>query len=168
MRALAGLIGSILFLAIAGPMFPARAADGPDVRIDVPVVLKEAKVVFNLGHFAFEGDEPTGLQFLRLMVSRLKAQGTTMRIVAVFHGELGYVLLNDAAYDKVRNWPQGNPYKDQIAMLIKQGVEFEECAQTMVARRWSNPDLLPGVKVNSGANFRIVQLVQEGFVQLQP
>ena len=27
---------------------------------------------------------------------------------------------------------------------------------------------LPGVKVNSGANFRIVQLVQEGFVQLQP
>jgi hypothetical protein len=33
---------------------------------------------------------------------------------------------------------------------------------------WTNADLLPGTKVNTGANFRIVELVQEGFVQIQP
>ena len=38
----------------------------------------------------------------------------------------------------------------------------------MAYNHWVNAALLPGVKVNTGANFRIVQLVQEGFVQLQP
>ena len=41
-------------------------------------------------------------------------------------------------------------------------------AQTMRDKGWTNADLLPGAKVNSGANFRIVELVQEGFVQIQP
>jgi intracellular sulfur oxidation DsrE/DsrF family protein len=68
----------------------------------------------------------------------------------------------------VRNWHHGNPYKDQIAALMNDGVQFEECSQTMKANHWRNEDLLPAVKVNTGANFRIVQLVQEGFVQLQP
>jgi hypothetical protein len=31
-----------------------------------------------------------------------------------------------------------------------------------------NADLLAGVKVDTGANLRIVQLVQDGYVQLQP
>ena len=38
----------------------------------------------------------------------------------------------------------------------------------MLRNHWTNADLLPGAKVDSGANFRIIQLVQEGFVQLQP
>jgi intracellular sulfur oxidation DsrE/DsrF family protein len=34
---------------------------------------------------------------------------------------------------------------------------------------WRNADLLPGVKVDTGAIIRIVQLVQqEGYVQIQP
>lgn len=40
--------------------------------------------------------------------------------------------------------------------------------ETMADNHWQNAELLPGIKVNTGANFRIVQLVQEGFVQLQP
>lgn len=146
----------------------ARQAQAQEIRVDVPVVLKEAKVVFNLDHRAFEGDQPTGLQFLGIMVPGLKASSATARFVAIFHGAAGYMLLNDAAYDRVRNWRGGNPYKQQIAALIAQGVQIEECAETMRQHRWSNADLLPGVKVNTGANFRIVQLVQDGFVQLQP
>jgi intracellular sulfur oxidation DsrE/DsrF family protein len=139
-----------------------------DIRIDVPVVLKEAKVVFNLGQKAFEGDEPTGLQFLRVMIPTFRRDGTKARIVAVFHDNAGYMLLDDSAYARVRNWRGGNPYKEQIAALMREGVEVEECGETMRLRGWSNADLLPNVKVNSGANYRIVQLVQEGFVQLQP
>jgi intracellular sulfur oxidation DsrE/DsrF family protein len=51
---------------------------------------------------------------------------------------------------------------------MQDGVEVEECGETMAFDRWSNAELLPNVKVNTGANYRIVQFVQEGFVQLQP
>ena len=83
-------------------------------------------------------------------------------------GAAGYMLLDDAAYDRVRNWQGGNPYKAQIAAMIAAGVEIEECGQTMRDMNWVNADLLPGVKVNSGANIRIIQLVQQGYVQIQP
>jgi len=84
-------------------------------------------------------------------------------------------------------------------MLLKQGVQIEECAVSMNAHGWSNEDLLPGVnpvrnssgalnpagivlkpnpaassevsngvKVNTGAVGRIIQLVQEGYIQIQP
>ena len=55
-----------------------------------------------------------------------------------------------------------------IAELQKDGVEFEECAVTARGNDWINSDLLPDVKVNTGGNLRITELVQEGFVQLQP
>jgi intracellular sulfur oxidation DsrE/DsrF family protein len=150
------------FAAVAAP------AQAQDIRIDVPVVLRDAKVVFNLGQKAFEGDEPTGLQFLRVMIPTFRRDRTKARIVAIFHDNAGYMLLDDVAYARVRNWRGGNPYKEQIAALMREGVEVEECGETMRLRGWSNADLMPNVKVNSGANYRIVQLVQEGFVQLQP
>lgn len=153
------------FGLLVGGTADARAQE---IRIDVPVTLKEAKVVFNLDHPSFEGDVPTGLQFLQIMAPGLRQAGTKATIVAIFHGAAGYLLLNDATYDRVRNWSGGNPYKDRIAALIRDGIQIEECAETMRQNRWTNADLLPGVKVNSGANFRIVQLVQDGFVQLQP
>lgn len=148
--------------------FLAPPVAAQEIRIDVPVALKQAKVVFNLDHFAFEGDQPTGLQFMKILIEYFRAEGTQVRMVAIFHGAAGYMLLNDEAYGRVRNWTKGNPYKDQVAALIAAGVEIEECAQTMRGNRWGNADLLPGVKVTTGANMRIIQLVQEGFVQLQP
>ena len=33
---------------------------------------------------------------------------------------------------------------------------------------WVNAELIPGVKVNAGANFRIIELVQDGYMQIQP
>jgi intracellular sulfur oxidation DsrE/DsrF family protein len=155
-------------LLVCIPMLAPPPAQGQQLRIDVPVVLKEAKVVLNLDHQGFEGDEPKGLRLLADMIASFKRNQTKARIVAIFHGDSGYMLLDDAAYDRVRNWRGGNPYKQQIAALMREGVEIEECGHTMAVRRWSNAELLPDVKVNTGANFRIVQLVQEGFIQLQP
>ena len=162
------LLVAVPGLLVAAPGLAAAPSSAHALTIDVPVVLKEAKIVFNLDHLAFEGDEPTGLQFMRVMVARFLADHTKARIIAIFHGAAGYMALDDRAYDKVRNWRHGNPYKDQIAALQRAGVDIEECGQTMADNHWYNAELLPGVKVNSGANFRIVQLVQEGFVQLQP
>lgn len=158
-------------LSLALPMapIPAQAATDDDgIHIDVPVSLKDAKVVFNLDHLAFAGDEPIGLDFLRVMTARFHAERTNYHIVAIFHGPAGYMLLRDATYNRVRNWENGNPYKDQIAALLKDGVQFEECGETMKINHWRNDDLLPGAKVNTGANFRIIELVQQGYVQIQP
>jgi intracellular sulfur oxidation DsrE/DsrF family protein len=52
--------------------------------------------------------------------------------------------------------------------LVRDGMQVEECGETMALRRWSNAELLPNVKVITGANYRIIQLVQDGYVQLQP
>jgi intracellular sulfur oxidation DsrE/DsrF family protein len=156
-------------LVVAVLPVPLAAQPKPEaLRIDVDVVLKEAKVVFNMDHLAFAGEEPFGLLYMRLMVERFAAHKTKWQIVAIFHGPAGYMALNDAAFDRVRKSKGGNPYSKQIASLQAAGVRIEECGQTARDNGWSNADLLPGVAVNSGANFRIIQLVQDGFVQIQP
>lgn len=153
-------------LAIA-PALPAFAEDS-GLTIDIPVTLENPKVVFNLDHLAFEGDQPTGLQFLKIMTERFKQEGTDATIVAIFHGAAGYMALDDEAYDRVRKWSGGNPYKAEIEALMAAGVAFEECGQTMHDMGWVNAELIPGIKVNAGANFRIIELVQDGYVQIQP
>lgn len=149
---------------------PLQAADGPanQLQIDVPVSMKASKVAFNMDHPNFAGDQSIGLMYMGLMLKNYAAAKVPVEIVAVYHGMAGYMLLNDEAYNKARKTTRGNPYKDEIAALQKQGVQFEECAQTARNNGWVNANLLPGVKVNTGANLRLVQLVQDGYVQLQP
>jgi intracellular sulfur oxidation DsrE/DsrF family protein len=147
---------------------PARAEPPAGLVIDENVVLKEAKIVMNLDHLAFDGETPFGLVYMKLMLERFAADGTDWKIVGIFHGPAGYMALNDEAYNRVRKTDSGNPYKDEIAALQKGGIDIEECGQTMKEHGWTNAELLPGVRVNSGANFRIIQLVQDGFVQIQP
>jgi intracellular sulfur oxidation DsrE/DsrF family protein len=162
------LICAAISMQAATPASATGSADTNGIKIEIPVILNDAKVVFNLDHPAFEGDEPTGLNFMRLMIARFRADHTNWQIVAIFHGDIGYMVLDDEAYDRVRTWSRGNPYKDQVAALMASGVQIEECGQTMLDNHWRNADLLPGVKVNGGAIGRIVQLVQQGYVQIQP
>ncbi len=155
-------------LPLSGAIAANPAEGAGEIRIDIPVQLKKADVVFNMDHSAFLGDTPTGLKHMQLMVDRFKQAGTNWRMAAIFHGTAGYMLLNDDAYNAARMTTNGNPYKATIARLIADGVSVEECAVTMKGNKWTNADLLPGVKVNSGANLRIVELVQQGYVMLQP
>lgn len=160
---------SSLFLVISGLPIVAQDAVGSQLlKIDIPVDLKEAKVVFNMDHSAFVGDASIGLTYMKLMTQNFDRSKTKYTIKAVFHGAMGYMLLNDAAYNKARKSDKGNPFKDAIADLQKSGIELEECGQTARNNNWTNADLLPSVKVNAGANLRITQLVQDGYVQLQP
>jgi uncharacterized protein len=161
----------VLFLLISGQSVPAWAEEkGPEtgLQIEVPVPLKESKIAFNMNRLAFLGDQPTGLAQMKFMMARHKASQVPAQIIAVFHGEAGYMMLNDAAYNKVRKVEKGNPFKDQIKALQDEGVQFELCVNTARNNGWVNADLLPGVKVNGGAMLRIVQLVQDGYIQVQP
>jgi intracellular sulfur oxidation DsrE/DsrF family protein len=147
---------------------PTLAQTPPGISIDVPVVLKQVKVVFNMDHAAFSGDTPVGLAHMMTMSERLQQSGTEWKIIGVFHGEAGYMLLDDEKYNAARKTKTGNPYKAMIRTLVERGIAIEECAFTMKANGWRNEDLLPMVKVNGGADLRIVELVQEGYVMLQP
>ena len=158
----------LLLSSQSAPLWAEETASGPGLQIDIPVPLKESKVVFDMDHLAFAGDQPIGLSQMKTMVERYKAAQVPVRIVAVFHGAAGYMVLNDAAYDKARKSDQGNPLKDQIKALQEQGVQFELCVNTARNNGWVNADLLPGVKVNGGATLRIIGLVQDGYVQVQP
>ena len=141
---------------------------GHEIRIDIPVKLESANVVFNMDHMAFMGDLPVGLNYMRLMMGRFREWGTKGEIIAVFHGDAAYMMLNDESYNAYRKVSTGNPYKGYITALKVAGVHFEECAVSMKNHEWGNDDLLQGIKVNSGAVGRIVQLVQQGYVQIEP
>ncbi len=158
----------LVALAQAAPVRAAETTGKPELRIDVPVQLKPSKVVFNMDHLAFAGDQSIGLTYMKLMLQNYKASEVPVEIIAVFHGAAGYLLLNDEAYNRARKSEKGNPYRDQIAALQQAGVKFEECGQTARNNGWTNSDLLAGVKVNSGANLRLVQLVQDGYVEIHP
>ena len=160
--------GCIALVISGSPSFAEDAASPPALKIDIPVDMKEAKVVFNMDHPAFVGDSSIGLTYMKLMIQNFDRTKTKWTINTVFHGAMGYMLLNDVAYNKARKTDKGNPYKDTIAELQKAGVVMEECGQTARNNNWTNADFLPNVKVNAGANLRITQLVQEGYVQLQP
>ncbi len=162
---LAGCLGFLSYLWAAEPIVNQGQ---PSLHIDIPVTIEKAKVVFNMDHLAFSGDMPVGIKYMGLLVKRFKEMGTKGRIIGIFHGEAAYMALNDQRYNSFRNVKTGNPYKQLIADLIKQDVQIEECAVSMKSHDWLKEDLLPGVKINTGAVGRLIQLVQEGYVQIQP
>ena len=157
------------------------APNADPIHIDIPVPLKQANVVFNMDHLAFLADLPFGMNYMHLLAMRMKKDAIKGKIIGVFqtglgayeeygifHGDAAYMTLNDKAYDAERHVTTGNPYAKTIAGLQNEGVQIEECAVSMKGHHWGNADLLPGVLVNAGAVGRIVQLVQEGYVQIQP
>lgn len=136
--------------------------------IDVPVNLSEARVVVRIDRDDPKGDNSFALQQIAMLAEKFKQMGTHATIVAVFNGAGGYMLLKDMAYDQARGTNTGNPYKAAVERLLAQGVQVEECGMTMMREKWSNQQMLGGVKVNAGANLRIVELAQKGYVVLNP
>lgn len=162
------LLMGVLAVGIPSVLPATEPAAADTLRIDIPVTLKEARVVFNLDHLAFEGDNPTGLNYMTVVLQDFALNKTNHKTVAIFHGEAGYMALDDARYNAVRHTPRGNPYQALISALQDQGVQFELCAVTARGNGWTNADLLPGVKVVTAANLRIMELVQDGYIQIQP
>ncbi|MEN6530865.1 MAG: DsrE family protein [Anaerolineaceae bacterium] len=138
------------------------------IVVEIPVVLEKANVVFNMDHLAFAGDVPVGINHMHLLANRFREMNTKGQIIGVFHGDAAYMTLNDEAYNSYRKAITGNPYKGLLAELLKQDVQIEVCAVSMKNHAWGNKELLPGVKVNAGAVARLIQLMQEGYVQIHP
>jgi intracellular sulfur oxidation DsrE/DsrF family protein len=170
-RSLAVLLTAGFFIGF-GPTYSADRADAQGeqaLRIDIPVKLEKAKVVFDIGHLVLNGDMPFFLGDMDLLASDLNRWKVKGVIIAVFHGDAAYLVLNDNSYDANRRDQSGhpvhsgNPYAKLIAGLMEQGVQIELCGATAAANHWINKDLLPGVKVNTNAMVRVTELEQKGF-----
>jgi intracellular sulfur oxidation DsrE/DsrF family protein len=162
-----------LGVAALGIGWPARCQvvtppQGTGLVIDNVLQVRPAKVIMNLDHDAFSGKLPTGLYYMELLLSNYQGTSASLTIVALFHDKGAYLVLNDAAYDRFKHTNTGNPYKGTIAELQKAGIAFELCAYTAYNNGWANSDLLPGVKVDSDVLIRLINLTQDGYVQIQP
>lgn len=136
------------------------------LTIDIPVALQQVRSVHSIGSLAFEGDLPASLFHLQLITGDIVNWRVQSEVIAVFHTNAGHVTLHDRAYDTARNIATGNPYRDLVFGLMNGGVKVELCGATAKANGWGNADLLPGVKINTDAMARTIQLVQQGFVKI--
>lgn len=135
-------------------------------KIDVPVRLKEANAVFNVLHVSPAAPaQQDSLHLARILTSRLTTLKVRHSIIVVFHSEAARLACKDAAYDRIGQTTGGNPYAPAIAGLQKLGVQTEICAVSMEAQKIENADLLPGIRVNTGALLRIIELTQKGYTQ---
>ena len=125
--------------------------------------LEKANVVVDVGNLVLAGDMPFVLGDLHVLASDYSQDSTQGDIIAVFHGNAAYLVLNDESYNADRHVQTGNPYGKLITALMKQGVQFELCGATATANHWINANLLPGVKVNTDAMVRVTELQQKGF-----
>jgi intracellular sulfur oxidation DsrE/DsrF family protein len=164
-RSLAVLIGAYLLVSFGAAFAADRAAaqGAPALHIDIPVKLDIANVVFDVGHLVLTGDMPFVLGDLSLLAGDYGDGGTQGEIIAIFHGDAAFLVLNDDAYDANRHVQIGNLNGKLIAGLMKRGVQIELCGATAAANHWGNADLLPGVKVNTDAMVRVIQLEQKGY-----
>jgi intracellular sulfur oxidation DsrE/DsrF family protein len=170
-RSLALLVIAGLFISF-GLTYSGDRADAQSdqaLHIDIPVKLEKANVVFDIGHLVLNGDMPFFLGDMDLLASDLSQWNVKGEVIAVFHGDAAYLVLNDDAYNANRHVQTGhpvytgNPYGKLITGLMEQGVQIELCGATAAANHWINKDLLPGVKVNTNAMVRVTQLEQKGF-----
>jgi intracellular sulfur oxidation DsrE/DsrF family protein len=136
------------------------------LHIDIPVKLIEVKTVFSIASLSFEGDLPASIFHLQLITNDISDWKAKSEVVVVFHTNAGHVTLRDQAYNPDRNIATVNPYKKLVTDLMERGVQVELCGATAKAHGWANADLIPGIKINTDAMARTIQLVQEGFIKI--
>lgn len=107
-----------------------------------------------------------GLHYVEHIMNHYRKNGIpaeSVKISAVLYGEASSAFLTDQALTKTRNKTSTNPNTALIKKLIARGVSMELCGESKRLRKISDSDLLPGIKVVTGAYARIVDLQQDGY-----
>src|SRR6266446_4588158 len=111
------------------------------LHIDIPVKLKEVKVVFSIASLSLEGDLPASLFHLQLIVNDISDWKAKSRVVAVFHTNAGHVTLHDQAYNTDRNIATGYPFTKLVTDPMERCAQVELCGATAKAHGWGNADI---------------------------
>jgi intracellular sulfur oxidation DsrE/DsrF family protein len=158
------LIVAVLVTANCGVANAQQLA--PRLSANVPTKLANARVVVDVGNLVLNGNVPFSLADINLLASDLQQWGSDRRVIAIFHGDAAYLVLNDSSYNAYRHVDTGNPNKNLLNGLMKNGVQLELCGATAKANGWGNADLLDGVKVNVNAMVRLTQLERDGYTMI--
>jgi hypothetical protein len=120
-RSLPALIGAYLLVSSGAICAVDSAATqaAPALHIDIPVKLDKANVVFDVGHLVLSGDMPFVLGDLHLLAGDYSNGITQGEVIAVFHGDAAYLVLNDGSYNNNRHVHAGNPYGKLIVSVVK-------------------------------------------------
>ena len=127
------------------------------------------KVVYQIKSDGSKKGVGSGLYYLKKLsdtYDKLGVDRGNRQIHGVFHGEAGYMLLKDEAFEREKGIPE-NPNKDIIEKLLKNGVKLELCASTMKNNGWQKPDVLEGITIVIGAYPRIIDLQLSGFAYIR-
>ena len=168
------LAAALLALAVVLPLAAARPgsmrgreARREHIRVDLPVRLAKADVVFDLVSARKMHGKPMGLMAMKGLAEQFKKDGTPHSLVGVFYGKSGAWVLRNEAYNRLKGVTTGNPYRKLVKRLEKLGVQMDVCAVWMHRMHLTNADLLPGVKTTNNAYLRIIQLQQRGYVKME-
>ncbi|MCG3136546.1 MAG: hypothetical protein HJJLKODD_00380 [Phycisphaerae bacterium] len=116
-----------------------------------------------------DGKTGQGLKSIKSLLDDYASLGipaANIRIVAVVQGPASYWLLRDEPYAAYTKNAEANPHQEQILQLMQRGVNFEICAKSLNHFGWNETDILPGVKIVTCADPRIVDLELQGYAYL--
>lgn len=167
---------TFLIILSTGALFPplahsAEIKNGPQQRDIIPIeVRKDIRVVYQAESDEWKNGIGKPLAYLKKL-SGVYDESSIPRqerhISTVFHGDAGYWMLTDKAYNAHTKTDQGNPNKTIISELVEMGVSIELCGQTMKSQGWSQDDVLPEVKIVIGAYPRIIDLQMQGYAYIK-
>jgi intracellular sulfur oxidation DsrE/DsrF family protein len=146
-------------------------ADDHQSQDPVPVKHRDnIRVVYQIKTNQWKEGVGSGLHYVDKLVGAYHEMGIEnedFQISAVLHGDAGYWLLNNPAYQTETGKPGANPNRKMIRRLIDNGVSVELCAQTMKQHGWAAEDLLEDVVIVIGAYPRIIDLQHMGYAYIR-
>jgi intracellular sulfur oxidation DsrE/DsrF family protein len=123
------------------------------------------KVLFDLSKPAPNPNEILpGLAHASRMLNVFASLGVPpkyLKVVAVFHGPVGYAAMNNDVYRAKFN--QENPNIKAIQELKAAGVELLLCGQTLHELNFNEKDMLPDVKLATSAMVVLVTYQNDGY-----
>jgi intracellular sulfur oxidation DsrE/DsrF family protein len=138
----------------------------PPANVVPAIVDGDISLACRIRDDAWTNDIGKGLARLQGLIDDYRLLGVPpehVHVTAILDGDAGYWMLNDQAYSAYQPRSQENPNRKIVEELLAAGVSFELSAETMEQYDWSETDILPGVRVVSGAKRRITTLSQQGY-----
>lgn len=123
------------------------------------------KVLFDLSKPAANPNEVLpGLEHAARMLNVFSTLGVppkNLKVVAVFHGPVGYAAMNNDVYRAKFN--VDNPNLKVVEELKAAGVQLFLCGQTLHGLNFNEKDMLPEVKVATSAMVVLVTYQNDGY-----
>ena len=138
----------------------------PPADVNPAIVDKGICVACRIRQDSWTNSVGRGLDRIRRLVDEYKSLGiprSEIHICAVVDGDASYWLLKDKSYGAFTSKEAQNPNRSIVEELLALGVSVEVSAESIKAHGWTKDDILPGVKIVSGADPRLADLAEKGY-----